>query len=149
MANVVNWDAAAESGSAIIGTEANALADNARTAVGTEYANATNLNQYGWAELEVTFASSPTDDVPHCKLYMVRKVDGTNYEDGSASVVPSPDALVAAMHVQASTSAQRIVVGPFLLPPHDVKFLLENQTGVAFPATGSTVTLYVANDEVQ
>jgi len=149
MANKVQWDAAATSGTDLLTTELNTLSDNARTAVGTEYDNETNLNQYGWFVLEVTFGSAPGDDVPHCKLYLVRKFDGTAYEDGSATVVPSPDALVAAFRVQASTAAQNIVVGPVLLPPFDFKLLLENQTGQAFPASGSTVAIHVANDEVQ
>ena len=148
MANPLKWEAE-PSGAAALGTELNALANDARTAVGSEIANSTALDQYGWLELEVTFGVSPSDAVPHCTVYMVRKPDGTNYEDGSASVQPSPDAYVGAMRVQASTSAQRIVIGPFLIPPFDVKFLLENKTGQAFPATGSTLTFYPGADEVQ
>ena len=149
MANAVKWDAAATSGTDLLTTELNSLADNVRTAVGTEYANQTNLNQYGWFVLEATWAISPDDDVPHCKLYLVRKFDGTAYDDGSASVVPSPDALVGAFHVQGATAAQNLVIGPVLLPPFAFKLLLENQTGQALPASGSTVAIHVANDEVQ
>lgn len=149
MANAIKWDAAATSGTDILTTELNSLTNNSRTNAGTEYNNDVNLHQYCWLVLEVTFAVAPSDDKPHCKVWLVRKHDGTAYEDGSSTVIPGDDALVIPIPVQPSTAAQDVMVGPILLPAFDVKAILENQTGQSFPASGSTLAIHVANDEVQ
>lgn len=148
MANAIKWEAAWSDRGTVLGSELNSLASGSRTAAGTEVNNASNLDQYGKLELSVTFGSSPSTG-GYVQVHMVTAPDGTNYEDGDASADPGAHTVVAVLPVRATTSAQRLMSPPFLLQPAKTKFLLVNQAGVAFPASGSTLKLYSANDEVQ
>ncbi len=142
----INW-IALTSRSTVLTTELNALASAARSNAGTALDNGANLDEWGWLELQVTFAVAPTATA-NLLVYMVLAPDGTNYADGSSTVAPGADTLIAAFPILASTSAQRKTVGPIRLPPCKVKFIIENQTGQAFPATGSTLTLYTSDEKV-
>lgn len=148
MPNAIKWETTPTSRSNVLSTELNSLANGSRTNVGTEIDNSTNLDKYGWLELSVTFGSAPSAGA-YLNIYMVMAPGGTNYADGSSSVDPGADAWVASIPILASTSAQRKTVGPILLPPSKIKFICENQTGQAFPASGSTIVLYTDNDEIQ
>jgi len=126
----------------------NSLADGSRTDAGTEVNNSTNLDQYGWVEVNATFGTAPDSD-GYIALYMAKALDGTNYEDGSSSIDPGDHTWLLNIPVRATTSAQLLMSGRFELPPCKVKFILENQAGQALPASGSTVELFTCNDEVQ
>lgn len=148
MPNQILWDASLVSRSTVLTTELNSLANASRTNVGSEINNGSNLDRYGWLELSVDFVSAPSAG-GHCLLYMIPAYDATNYADGSSSLAPGANLLTAIIPVAATTAAQRVVSTRFELPPCKIKFILENQSGQAFPASGSTVTLYTANEEVQ
>lgn len=148
MANKILWDDKYTSRGTVLTTELNALGNGNRTNAGTEINNGTNLDQYGKLELLVDFVSAPTAGA-FVNIYTVTAPDDTNYEDGSSSVDPGSHRLVATIQVRADTAAQRLTSRPFPLEPSKTKFILENKTGQAFPASGSTLTLYTANDEVQ
>lgn len=148
MANAVKWEAAWVDRGSVLSTELNSLAAGTRTAASTEYANQTNLDQYGVLELAVDFVSAPAAG-GSCKVWMIQALDGTNYEDGDASDQPSNNAVVAVIDIRAVTEAQRRRSGLITLLPGKTKFLLTNDTDQAFPASGSTLKLYTTNDEVQ
>lgn len=148
MPNAIKWEAAWLSRGTVLGTELNSLANQARSNAGTELANQTNLDQFGKLVLTVTFASTPSAGAM-IHLYMVTAPDGTNYEDGSSSIDPGTHTLVDTIPVRSTTAAQRLASRLFRLEPAKTKFILENQTGVAFPASGSVATLSSGNDEVQ
>lgn len=147
MASAVKW-ATISSASTVLSTELNSLGNGSRSNAGTEYDNATNKNQWGWVQLDATFGSNPTDRKT-IDIYMVKALDGTNYEDGSSSVRPAGATWVASVDTIASTSAQKRTSNRFEIPPTKVKFIAENNCGVAFPASGSTVKLFTSNDEIQ
>jgi len=148
MPNAILWQTTPNSRGNVLSTELNALADAAFTAAGTALDNSANLDKYAYLELNVDFVSAPSAGA-YCAIYMVMALDGTNYADGSGSVNPGADAWVISIPILASTAAQNKQVGPIPLPPAKVKFLLENKTGQAFPASGSTLELFSANDEIQ
>jgi hypothetical protein len=148
MANALKWDAAPVSRGNVLSSELNSLADASRTNAGTEVDNSANLDTYGVLELNVDFGTAPDGDASVI-IYMVSAPDGSNYAQGSSSVDPGPDAMVSSLKINASTSAQRKVSKPFLIPPSKVKFILENQTGQAFPGSGSTLELFTYNEEIQ
>lgn len=148
MANAIKWEAAWTQRANLLTTQLNALAANSRSAAGAELANETNLDQYGKLELTVDFVSAPSAG-GYVNVYMITAPDGTNYEDGSDSVDPGLHTLVATLPIKATTSAQRVLSSVFALQPAKTKFLLENKTDQPFPASGSIVNLYSANDEVQ
>lgn len=148
MPNVILWQAAWLSRSTVLTTQLNSLANAARSAAGTEIDNSVNQDQYGILEVLVTFGTAPSAGA-YLQIHMVTAPNATNYEDGSDTVDPGIHTAVATIPVKALTSAQRVVSTMIQLKPGKTKFLLLNQSGQAFPASGSTVTLYTTNDEVQ
>lgn len=128
----------------LLSTEMNAIADGSYSAAGTALDNATNLDLMAVAQLDVDFVLAP-NAYGVVELYMLKAIDGTNYEDGSASIIPSPGALVGLFTVAATTAAQRLMTPPFDLVPCPVKFMIRNSTGQAFPATGTTVKVRTFN----
>lgn len=148
MANAIKWEAVWTSRSTVLTTELNALAAAARTVVGTEIDNGTNLDQYGKLELSVDFVSAPTAG-GYFQIHMVTAPGGTNYESGSDSIDPGTHTVVAVIPVIATTAAQLLMSPVFVMQPAKTKFLLLNSCSQAFPNTGSTLTLYTCNDEVQ
>lgn len=142
MANAIKWEAAFSDQGAVLTTELDALANAGRSAAGSAFDNGSGLHQYGLLELPVDFVSAPSAGA-YCDIYMVKAPDGTNYEDATTA------ARVASLPILATTSAQRVTSRMFPLPPCKVKFLLENRTGQAFPASGTELNLYTANDEIQ
>ena len=93
----------------------------------------------GELELAWTNATAPTANNP-IYIWLLREIDGTNFEDGSASVTPTrnPDVVVA---VRAVTTAQRAIVPIYDIPPGPIKTLVRNLSGTAFAASGNTVKL--------
>jgi hypothetical protein len=140
------WDVFT-SRSTVLTTELNALANNGRSAAGTEIDNGTNKDVFGQLELQVTFGTAPSAG-GFVEIYMVNALDGTNYEDGSNTVDPGTHKLVDRIPVRAVTTAQRLNGRMIPLEPAKTKFLLVNGSGQAFPASGSTLTLYTTNRTV-
>ena len=91
------------------------------------------------AELVVTFGTAPTANTA-CVVWLLREIDGTNYEDGSSTVTPTrnPDLVFT---LRAVTTAQRIVViGD--LPPGSFKVLLRNDgTTQTMASSGNTLKI--------
>lgn len=129
----------------IADTELNSLG-NGSSALGKEYDNGTNQYLYGFFELNVTWGSNPTAGAL-VNLYLVPAPDGTNYDDGSGSVVPPLTCYVGGFPVRAVTTAQKIPLGgpgqPSLipLPPCKFKPVLINNSGQAMPASGNTLKM--------
>jgi len=120
-------------------TELNSLANNASVLSAAAGGDTTDANLLGDFELVVTFGTNPTAGAT-IELYLLRAADGTNYEDGSASVAPNAGSRVGSFPVRAVTTAQRIVVRDVPLPPGLYKALiLNNATGQAFAASGNTL----------
>lgn len=140
------WTALASRGN-ILSTELDSLADAAASTVNIEYDNASNLDRFGIAELQVTFGTNPTADAV-VDLYCLPTLDGTNYPAGSADATPEASLYVGSFQVNASTSAQRLQTSRFELPPTKCKFVAVNRTGQSFPASGSTVALYTLNRSI-
>ena len=140
------WDSFTSRGT-VLSTELNALANNGRSAAGAEIDNSASKDMYGQLELQVTFGTAPTAG-GFVEIYMVNALDGTNYEDGSNTVDPGAHKLVDRIPVRAVTTAQRLNGRLIPLEPAKTRFLLLNGSGQAFPASGSTLTLYTVNRTV-
>jgi hypothetical protein len=128
-------------------TELNSLA-NGSSALGVEYDNATNLYLFGLFELTVTFGTSPTAGKT-VDLYVIPTTDGTNYSTTvtGASGYGQSTSYVGSFPLQAVTTLQRLNLGgigargTLYLPPVKWKALLINNSGQAFPASGSTLKM--------
>ena len=150
MVSKVLWANAPSVTADIITTQLNSLSNNTISSASSEVDNSVNLDTFYWLELNVTFGSAPTDANPNVDVYATKALDGTNYE--TAPVTGGTDCgyqYVGSFPVRKNTSAQNIQIGPFAMPPTKLKFYLDNQTGVAFPASGSTVDIVVNNLEGQ
>jgi hypothetical protein len=128
-------------------TELNSLANNA-AAISSAIDNDTDLDVYADFELVVTYGSNPTDQ-SLVELYVVRTVDGTNYEDASTTgpVVPRTG-YVGGFSLRAVTTAQRIVIPEVRLPPRDFKVFVINKSGQTTAASGNTVKLKTYRQQV-
>jgi hypothetical protein len=90
-------------------------------------------------ELLVSYGSAPGANTS-CLVWLLREVDGTNYEDGGASVTPLrvPDAIFS---LRVVTGAQRIIVEADL-PAGNFRALLRNDaTGQAMASSGNTLKI--------
>ncbi len=150
MPSAVKWEAPLVSRGSVLTTQLNSLANDDISAVGPLLDNSVNLDMYGWLEINVNFASAPTDSTPTLDVALSMAADGTNYDDAPVTgLVQQGHLLSFSVEVRKISTAQRILYGPIPLPPGKLKFALDNQCGVAFPATGSTMTLYTNNVESQ
>ncbi len=130
----------------LLSTELNSLANN-YGAIGVEFDNAAGLWLRASFLLAVTFGSNPTAGNT-CDLYLIPALDGTNYADytsGASGYAPG-SCLVGSFPLQAKTTIHRVPLGvgqsgAIELPPSKFKLLLINKSGVAFPSSGSTVTM--------
>ncbi|HOQ61080.1 MAG TPA: hypothetical protein PKZ08_10700 [Vicinamibacterales bacterium] len=114
---------------------------NGAGVLGAEVDNSVG-SQYAYVELSCKGASAFSAG-GYVGIWLVHAVDGTNYEDGSATgpVTPARPADIV-IPVRATTAQQRQVVGPVLWPPGKFKALLVNATGQAFTNADNENTLY-------
>lgn len=134
----IKWEVT--STSTILSTGLNSLAD-ATNAISSEINNTTNLYLFDDVELYTgTFGSAPAVGSV-VELYLVTAFDGTNYEDGDATIVPPAANLVGVFNIRDSTSAQRHVIRMIPTPPLKYKYVVINKTGQTFNASGNTLKL--------
>ena len=149
MVAAVKWEGA-NTVTQIMTTALNSLADNTITAASSEVDNSVNLDTFMWLELNVTYGTAPDDANPSVDVYMIEAPDGTDYQDDPVtSGVDQGHLFLGAFPVRKITSAQRLVVGPFAMPPSKFKLFLDNQAGQAMAATGNTLDIAVNNLESQ
>lgn len=110
------------------------IANNARSVVSAaQGGDAVAADLYGDWELVCTFATAPTLDTT-LDLYVVRSVDGTNYEDGSDTVRPAAGSFIGAFQVRNVTTSQRMVIRDTPMPPGLYRCIIHNNN------TGQTVS---------
>lgn len=125
--------------SSVMTTGLNALAATTGKAISSAIDNTANLDVFDDLELSVTFASAPIVGSV-VEVYLLPSIDGgTTYPDGSASVTPQSALFAGGFAVRAVTTAQVMLVRGVALPPGFFKYLIQNTTNQAFPATGSTL----------
>lgn len=141
------WSATANRSGAALTTELNALATGSYSGVGPELDNATNKDVYCVAVLACDWVSAPTLNAT-VSLFAVCAIDGSNYEDGSASLRYPQDSFCGVFQVYNTTAAQLMATKPFLLRPFKTKFAVLNSSGQNMPATGTTVQFYTFNRDI-
>jgi hypothetical protein len=126
----------------VMTTELDALASGSAAIATTAQDNDLG-DLYADAELTVDFVSAPTAD-GMIDLYLVRTVDGTNYEDSTTGGTERPpkNGYVGSFFVANTTAAQRLVIPEIWLPPRDFKPFIVNLTSQAFPASGSILKFF-------
>jgi hypothetical protein len=74
-------------------------------------------------------------------LYLIRSVDGTNYEDATTGASESlpPDAFVGSFIPTTGAGTKRMALRDIPCPPGLWKAILQNELGVSLAATGNTL----------
>jgi hypothetical protein len=129
---------ATTSASTVITTGLNSLADDAN-AISSELNNATNLYLFDDVELYTAALGYSPSAGAAIELYLVEALDGTNYEDGDASIDPPSTNLVGVFLLRSTTSAQRHVIRQISLPPTKYKYVIINKSGGALAASSNTL----------
>lgn len=124
----------------LLSTELNSLANNSNAV----HASSIALTSSGYpdAEVELVLAAVGSAFTANTPVYVwfLQETDGSNFEDGSASVTPTrnPDVIFT---LRGVTAAQRIVQEIFNIPVGNIRALVRNQGGVAFAASGNTLSI--------
>lgn len=133
----ISWAAPGESIQTAHSTSLNSLANATFSADGSEIANETDLYPYIDLELSVAAQGSARSAGGYVAVYIVRALDGSNYE---ASPNPAfTTQLLAVFQLDAATTARVLVASNVPIPPLDFKLTVYNATGQAFAASGSTL----------
>ena len=139
MAAVQKWKVGTQT--SLLTTGLNSLANNALAISGAFDNTQTTGAGAGYTlcdvELVATYGSAPTANTA-VAVWFLGSQDGTNYEDGDASITPArmPDVVFP---VRAVTTAQRIIRRAWL-PWGLLKALLKNDgTGQAMAASNNTL----------
>jgi len=121
----------------VLSTGLNSLANGTNSAASSAYDNTSNLDPLVDIELNLTVQGSARSAGATVDVYMVTRLDGTNFPDINETTAE----LVASFVLDAATTARRAVIRDIALPPEQVEFFLRNRTGQAFNASGSTVKI--------
>jgi hypothetical protein len=133
-----------ESVTTLLSTGLNSLANAARV-VSSDVDNATGL--YLYADFECNFASAAFAAGAYVSLYLLESIDGTNYEDGSSSVTPTAQCLIANIPFRNATAAQIHTVRGIVLPPTHFEIELINNCGVTLASSGNTLKMNRYNEQ--
>jgi hypothetical protein len=102
--------------------------------VGSETDNTSGLYQY--VAVEVALGSINPTGTPFVELYIFYALDGTNYEDNSATLT---HALVATLPVTTGSSAKAVSSRLIPILPFKYKIALRNRTGQTLATGGNSV----------
>lgn len=110
----------------------------------------TALAQYCSLDLLARFQVAPSVNGT-VDVYFVPTVDGTNYADGDATIVPPSTSLVASLPMRAVTTQQRVAKHYVPVPPFNFKPVVINKSGQAMTNTNSEniLSYRTYNDESQ
>jgi len=123
-----------------LSTELDALADDANVLGAAIDFTASGTDRKMYLDIEINLPSidlsSQTN--PAINIWLLARTNGTNYEDGTASIDPArmPDKVVPLREIDA---AQRVFARLLLTTPDQGKILIENKSGAALANTGNTV----------
>lgn len=124
-------------------TELNSLANGGLCTASSAIDNETDLYEY--VEVELALASLNPTGSPYLLLYLVKSVDGTNYEDSNTTMSHQ---VVATLPVATGSATKRVCVGNILIPPCKFKLAVQNQTNVTLAAASNTVKYRRYNEQV-
>lgn len=141
MATNLNWTSYNAADTAVAGASMNALA-NGNFALGAAIDNTSLL--YTDADLLIVLSSAVTTagtGAPTIQVWLLPAVDGSNYPappGASANTAPS-NLLAGTIMAVPGTSTSVLVLRGIIVPPALFKIQIQNNLGVAFPATNTSV----------
>ncbi len=140
MANL-NWTTYNAADIAVAGASMNALGGSGSFALGAAIDNTSLL--YTDADLLIVLSSAVTtgSGTPTIQVWLLPALDGTNYPappGASAAAAPS-NLLAGTIMAVPSVSTSVLALRGIILPPSLFKIQIQNNLGVAFPATNTSV----------
>lgn len=144
MATTFQWVAPETIASALT-TELNTLTNGSYSAASTAIANESGL--YENIALELFLASLTPTGSPSCSVYLLATLDATNYEDGGGATAPALGALLCVFDLSTSASTKRRTKTGLVIPPLGFKLVLQNNSGVSFAGSGSTLRYRRYNEQ--
>lgn len=129
---------------AIASTSLNALGGSGSFALGAAINNVPtpgSVVSYDVADLTITLSSAVTAGAgsPFIAVWILPAVDGTNYPTPpGASAGAAPIGLSYSFQQVPSVSTSTIVCPNIPIPPYNFKVMIQNNLGVAFPATNTS-----------
>lgn len=148
--NALQWETPVEEG-AILSTELNSLANGSRSNAGSVFNNTVSSgNNAKKARFRATvdFVSAPSAGA-YLAIYKVEALVGSTYADGSSTVDPGAHTWLCNIPLRADTAAQIVDSPEVEIWPLNQKFICGNFSGQAFPASGSTIELVTAREEME
>jgi hypothetical protein len=130
-------------------TELNSLANGSNVLGAAIDFTAAGVDRKAYMDVEIYLASVnlSAQTNPSIYLWLLPRTDGTNFEDGGASVNParSPDKIIP---LRAFNGVQRVFARFLLTTPDQGKVLVGNRAGAALASTGNTVKYYIYGEEI-
>jgi len=118
-----------------LSTELNSLADGGNK-LGAAIDNSSN--KYLFHDLEISLASAAFAANAYVNVYLLAQVD-SEYPDGSDSIDPENSNPVYVAGFRNATAAQVAVILNVPIPNGNFKYLIMQETGVAWASTANTV----------
>ena len=128
-------------------TELNALANGANK-IGAEIDNTVDKETNMLLELYLGLQGGARDSGAYLPVYIVKSVDGTNYEFGGDALDPPAASLIGVFTLDAAATA-RYVGLEIPIPPCKFKILVINETGQALAGTLNTLKYRTYTLEVE
>ena len=133
-----NWKPYEFAASTILDTALNAQLDGANV-LGPEIDNSALGNVFDDLIITLASATAAREANAHVKVYVLRAIDGTAYPRGDATFDPSDSNDVYTALFATTASAQVQTISGIVLPNSKFKYLIMQETGVKFGATGNTI----------
>jgi len=151
MANDIKWAAPTVTLTPYLTTELNSLA-NITTVLGAAIDNETNRCTHMDVELKLASLDLSAQSNPAVRIYMLESIDGgTVFDLGEAtatpSLIPTTDKICALLPLRLAAGAEAKPAIKTTIPISPCKFKLMpmNNTGVAWGATGNTLSYRTYN----
>ncbi len=128
-------------------TELNALANNSNAIMVSPIDNTSNRKTFITLEAYLASVDLSAQTNPALYIWFIIQIDGTNDEDGGASVNPArqPDVIIP---LRIVNGAQRVIIKNIPnYPPYSVKILLGNRVGAALASSGNTLKYRLHSSE--
>lgn len=108
--------------------------------------NDNDRDVYADFALQWKHTSAPSATTPYVELYIIRTVDGINFEDFVASNTPASvvlpgGAYVGVFPVRPVATTQVAVIRGVILPPLDFYVAIRNAASTAFDTAAATMSL--------